>query len=58
MPPQLQPPNVVEFAKKLDSLLDLLDTTADSLAAEWDLRAGAEGIEADPKDGGFGPTIQ
>ncbi len=55
VPPQLQPPTVVQFAKNLHRLLDLLASTADALAAEW---AGAEGIPADPEDGGFGPTIQ
>jgi hypothetical protein len=34
---QLQPPNVVRFAKQLDFLLNLLDSTTDALAAEWDL---------------------
>ena len=34
VPLQLQPPNVVRFAKRLDFLLDLLDATADALAAE------------------------
>ncbi len=57
VPPQLQPPKVVEFAKKLDSLLDLLDSTADSLAAEWDLRSGGAAIEPDLDGGGFEPTI-
>jgi hypothetical protein len=31
--------NVVQFAKKLDGLLDLLHVTADALAATWDQRA-------------------
>jgi hypothetical protein len=35
-PLQLQPPNVVRFAKKLDGLLDLLDKTTDALAATGD----------------------
>jgi hypothetical protein len=39
VPPQLQPPNVVRVAKKLDGLLDLLDMTADALAAKWDQQA-------------------
>ena len=57
VPHQLQPPNVVQFAKKLDGLMDLLDSTADALAAEWDLRSEAP-IEREPSGGGFGPTIQ
>ena len=40
VPHQLQPPNVVRFAKQLDFLLTLLDVTADALAAEWDMRSG------------------
>ena len=40
VPKQLQPPNVVQFAKKLDGLLDLLDTTADALAAIWGKSVG------------------
>ena len=31
--------NVVQFTKKLDGMLDLLDVTADALAAAWDQRA-------------------
>jgi hypothetical protein len=51
------PSGVREFARKMDTLLDLLDSTADALAAEWDLRM--EGMEVDVEDdGGFGPTIQ
>ncbi len=33
VPPQLHALNVVRFARKLDGLLDLLDVSADSLAA-------------------------
>jgi hypothetical protein len=43
---------VVQFAKKLDGLLDLLDVTADALAATWDQREALSG-----KDD-FGQTIQ
>ncbi|MGD1070312.1 MAG: hypothetical protein ABSB15_09235 [Bryobacteraceae bacterium] len=49
--------DIFKFATKLDSLLDLLDSTADALAATWDRCADAtvgEGIGG----GGFGPTIQ
>ena len=46
------------FAAKMDALLELLDATADALAAEWDLRSGAV-PELEPEDGsGFEPTIQ
>src|SRR5580704_2155175 len=38
VPSQLQTPNVVRFAKKLDALLDLLAATADGLTAESDLQ--------------------
>jgi hypothetical protein len=40
--------------RRLDALLDLLDRTADALAAEWDLRSGK-----DNPDGGteFKPTV-
>jgi hypothetical protein len=59
MPPQLEPPNVVRFAKKLDALLDLLAATADGLAAAWDLQRDGISSEADLDDGGdFKPTIQ
>ena len=35
---QFEPAKIVPFAKKLDGLLDLLDVTADALAATWDQR--------------------
>src|ERR1017187_3155070 len=57
VPHQLQPPNVVQFAKSLDCLLDLLDSTADALAAEWELRSEAP-TEANENGGGPEPTIQ
>ena len=38
VPPQLQPSNVIRFAKELDALLNVLDSTADGLAATWDLQ--------------------
>jgi hypothetical protein len=59
VPSQLQTPNVVRFAKRLDALLDLLAATADGLAADWDLQQ--EGISAETHFSGgddFGPTIQ
>ena len=49
--------DVVQFAKTLDGLLDLLDVTADGLAAMWDQRAEASGTEFDGGDD-FKPTIQ
>jgi hypothetical protein len=58
VPPQLQPPNVVRFAEKLDALIDLLESTADGLAAAWDLQTGGM-TEAEVIVGeDFGPTIQ
>ena len=39
VPHQLQPDNLIQFAGKLDALLDLLDATADALAAMWDQQA-------------------
>jgi hypothetical protein len=47
-----------EFGRKMDALLELLDSTADALAAEWDIRSEAAAIEADWKGGGFEPPIQ
>jgi hypothetical protein len=44
--------SAVQFARKLDALLELLDVTADALAAAWDQRAEASG------QNNFGPTIQ
>ena len=49
--------NVTEFAKKVDALLELLDVTADALAAERDERADAE-FDGGLKGGNdFGPTV-
>jgi hypothetical protein len=42
----------------MDALLELLDSTGDALAAEWDLRSEGVEIDADWNGGGFGPTIQ
>jgi len=47
VPKQLEPPNVVRLAKKLDALFDLLDSTADALAATGDL------MELGASDAGF-----
>jgi len=48
----------VQFGRKLDCLLELLDSTADALAAEWDLRAEGISIADEWKGGGFEPPIQ
>jgi hypothetical protein len=59
VPDQRQSANVIRIAKKLDALIDLLNATADALAATWDLRAEGISVELDPEAGGdFGPTIQ
>jgi hypothetical protein len=50
--------DIFQFAGTLDALLDLLDSTADAMAAEWDLRSGATAAEEIGGSGGFGPTIQ
>jgi hypothetical protein len=47
-----------DFARRMDALLELLDSTADALAAEWDLRSEAAAIESGWNDGGSKPTIQ
>ena len=51
------PKGVRGFARQMDALLDLLDSTADALAAEWDLRMDEMEVDVE-KGGGFGPTIQ
>lgn len=50
--------SVRQFAKRMDALIELLASTADAIAAEWDLRSGEERINAGSNVGGFGPTIQ
>ncbi len=55
VPDQLLPPNVVQFAKKLDALIALLDATADALAAKSDQVSGGNDFRADDD---FGPTLQ
>jgi hypothetical protein len=46
-----------DFARRMDALLELLDSTADALAAEWDMQE--EGPESAGGEGkGFEPTIQ
>jgi len=49
--------NVVQFAEKLDGLLDLLDATADALAATWDQRTEISGEEKFHATGTIKPTI-
>jgi hypothetical protein len=58
VPDQLEPSNVVQFAKKLDALLDLLDATADALAATWDQRTEVSGEEKFHAGDDIEPTIQ
>jgi len=50
--------NVREFATTMDGLLELLDSTADALAAEWDLRSDATAMGVEANGSGFEPTIQ
>lgn len=38
---------VLEFVRRLDSLVELLVQTADSLAAEWDLRSDTTALDAE-----------
>jgi len=56
VPDQLQPPNVVGLAKKLDALLELLATTAGGLTAAWDLQKEGAGEYFDGGDD-IGSTI-
>jgi hypothetical protein len=49
--------DVVQFARRLDTLLDLLDATADTLAAEWDQRGAVSGKEKFHAGDDFKPTI-
>jgi hypothetical protein len=54
--------DIFNFSRRLDAVLNLLDSTADALAAEWDLRGEAAvaeigGHDFDGGDGG-GPMIQ
>jgi hypothetical protein len=46
-----------QFAGRMDALLELLDSTGDALAAEWDMRSEAP-TEANVNGSGFEPTIQ
>jgi hypothetical protein len=49
--------SVVEFTKKMDAVIGLLESTGDALAAEWDMRSAAP-TEVNGNGGGFEPTIQ
>jgi hypothetical protein len=49
--------SVVEFTKKMDAFIGLLESTGDALSAEWDLRSEAP-TEVNGNGGGFEPTIQ
>jgi hypothetical protein len=49
--------SVREFARRMDALVELLASTADALAAEWDLRSGGA-TETNGSVGGFEPVIQ
>jgi hypothetical protein len=45
--------------RRLDALLDMLNSTADTLAAEWDRRSGGIDIKLEwPDEEGFTTTIQ
>jgi len=48
---------IEEFARRMDALLELLDSTADALAAEWDMRSEARGVEPDSDEGKDEPKI-
>jgi hypothetical protein len=51
--------NAAQFARRMNGLLNLLDVTADALAAMWDERAEVMAADAELSDGGdFDPTIQ
>ena len=49
--------DVVQFARRLDGLLDLLDATADGLAATWDQRKQVSGEEKFHAWDNINPTI-
>jgi len=51
--------NVREFARRMDALLQLLDSTADALAATWDMQSEAVALDAALYAGkDIEPTIQ
>lgn len=57
VPLQLQAPNVLRFAKKLDGLLDLLDVTTNALAARWEQEPEVPGENNSHARGNSKPTI-
>jgi len=50
--------SVIEFARKIDAVIGLLESTGDALAAEWDLRSDGTTTEDERGTGGLWPTIQ
>jgi hypothetical protein len=49
---------VREFARRMDAILELLDSTADALAATWNMQTEAAAPEADLRAGNdLKPTI-
>jgi hypothetical protein len=50
--------SIREFARRMDALLELLDSIADALAATWDTREEAARIEVVWNGGGVEPPIQ
>ena len=48
--------SVLEFGRRMDSFLELLESTADALAAEWHIRS--EGATEGGNDSSVKPTIQ
>lgn len=60
MPVDPQPEtSVVDSASRMDAVIGLLESTADGLAAEWDLREDGQAIELDNSSGrGPEPWIQ
>lgn len=54
--PEAVKSTVVDFVRRLEDVVELLAQTADSLAAEWDLRSDPAAL--DPDWPGGKPTIQ
>ncbi len=50
--------SVMEFARRIDAVVSLLESTGDALAAEWDLRLDGSGLGSGWDGGEFGPIIQ
>ena len=47
----------MQFAKRMDALFDLLDVTADAMAATWDQQAEVPGEETFHVGDNIKPTI-